>query len=986
MSTVYLVTVAYYDVSGAAAGTLYYSNGTFNSSPTDTPANTHFQPRLKERPRLRRSTFSPGKTGGKATSAIGEIVLINNDGELDALNGYAFDARAINVYRGEDTAAFPDGFTLMLKATASGPAQISRAEVRIPLRDRQTELDVPLQTTVYAGNNALPAGLEGVAGDLKAKPKPILYGNCRNITPPLVNTSKLIYQISDGAIDSVEAVRDAGVNLGRNIGSLTSNSNAFLTAGDDVLGLAYSESLNRWCAVGHATTYVCTSDNDGATWTARTSGFGNIVTCVAWSPDDELFVAGAEGGELRTSPDGISWTSRTSNVSSENINAVVYGGDAYIIVADGGKCSSSLNGTTWTARSPGHGTDDIKDAAYGPLETRGGTNTFVICGAGGRISYTTNKGVAWTNVTNPGVGTDQWLTAEWLYDHFFASIPSPRINLATYPEELDNAVWVKTGSTIAVDAVAAPDTTSTADKVVETTANSNHQIGRVYTKASSAIEYTLSAYVKDAGRTTVHFETDDALVTGAEVTFDIAAPSAGSVTDNNFTETSASIEDAGSGWFRCILTFTTTTRTSLTTNIKVKQDAAYVGDASKGLYIWGVTLEQTPLVASYVSTDGSVWTEWSTGLESADLRDSAYASGLYVVVGTGSVIASSTDGKSFVKVPRYSSVSSYFAVEAANNMVMIGAAGGYILTTGPVDTTETYGSEAALLLDSNSPVSGAYGVYLAGGYVRLGSPPSGDITVDATAGDVAGDRTGAQLSTDLLLKAGMTSADWSSADITALDTANASVLGLWTGITPTVVSTALSFLAATLGAWWGFDKAGVFRTARLVDPLGLTVALSFTEDTVWGLERVRGGEARSGLPSYRQIVKYNKNYTVQNDLAGSVDDTTRALLAEEWQTVNAETASVKTAYLLAREMTTETAFSIAANAATEATRRQALRGTKRDSFEFSTRIDSDTLTLDLGQIINVTHSRFGLSAGKNLVVIGLDADATTDSVRVQAWG
>tara|TARA_R110000744_G_scaffold154666_1_gene269738 strand:- start:1130 stop:3571 length:2442 start_codon:yes stop_codon:yes gene_type:complete len=813
VSIVYLVTVSYYDVSGTAAGTLYYTNGTFNSSPTDTPADTHFAPRLKERPRLRRSTFSPGRTGGRATSAVGELVLINNDGGLDALNGYAFDARNIKVYRGEDTAAFPGGFTLMLTATASGPAVVTRTEVRIPLRDRQTELDVPLQTTVYAGNNSLPAGLEGVAGDLKDKPKPLCYGVVRNISPPLVNTSKLIYQVSDGAIDSVEAVRDSGVILGRDISTLTSNSNPFLTAGDSVVALAYSESLSRWCAVGQGTTYVCTSDNNGATWTARTSGFSNDVRCVTWSPDDALFVAGGGGGELRTSPDGITWTSRTANVGSNAINQVAYGGDAYVIVANGGGCASSTNGTTWVARSPGHGSEHINGAAYGPMETRGGVDTFVICGGAGKVSYSVNGGVSWTNVTSPGFGTDQVITVEWLNDHFLASIP---------------------------------------------------------------------------GQTRI-------------------------------------------------------------------------------------------------STDGSVWTEWSS-IDSADIRDSAYASGLYVLVGTGSVIATSADGRSFVLMPPFSGVASYFAVEARDSVVMIGAAGGYILTTGPVNTTVSYASEAALLLDSNSPGPGAYGVYLAGGYVRLGSPPAGNITIDATQGDVPADRTGAQLSTDLLLKAGMTSGDWSAADVVALDSANSSILGLWTGTTETMVSRGLSFFADTLGAWWAFDKAGVWRTARLNTPLGATSVISFTENDVWGIERVKGSDARSGLPSYRQTVRYNRNYTVQNDLAGSVDDTTRALLAEEWQTVKAETASVKTAFLLAREVTTDTAYSIAANASTEATRRQVLRGTKRDVFDFTTRIDSNTLTLDLGQIINVTHSRFGLSSGKNLVVIGLDADAKTDSVRVQAWG
>ncbi|KKL24278.1 hypothetical protein LCGC14_2416890, partial [marine sediment metagenome] len=52
-----------------------------------------------------------------------------------------------------------------------------------------------------------------VAGDLKGKPKPVLYGVVQNIAPPLVNTSKLIYQVADATLNSVDAVYDRGVAL-----------------------------------------------------------------------------------------------------------------------------------------------------------------------------------------------------------------------------------------------------------------------------------------------------------------------------------------------------------------------------------------------------------------------------------------------------------------------------------------------------------------------------------------------------------------------------------------------------------------------------------------------------------------------------------------------------------------------------------------------------------------------------------------------------
>ena len=60
---------------------------------------------------------------------------------------------------------------------------------------------------------SLPAGVEGVVGDLAGKPKPLLFGVVTNIAPPCVNTARLIYQVNDGTITSLDDVYDRGVAL-----------------------------------------------------------------------------------------------------------------------------------------------------------------------------------------------------------------------------------------------------------------------------------------------------------------------------------------------------------------------------------------------------------------------------------------------------------------------------------------------------------------------------------------------------------------------------------------------------------------------------------------------------------------------------------------------------------------------------------------------------------------------------------------------------
>lgn len=210
---VYVVEIVAAIDSIGTTTTLYYSSGGFTTSPTDTPANTFFDPRLKQPALMTRNVFTQGTTTGQSSVGYGEIVLVNNDGGLDGLINYGFDGRSVTVRFGEIGSTYPSGFVTLLKGTME-QAELTWNAVAIKVRDRQAEFaNKQIQTTKYAGNNSLPNGLEGVAGDLKGKPKPICYGKVYNISPPCVNTSRLIYQVNDGAVSSVDYVYDRGVSL-----------------------------------------------------------------------------------------------------------------------------------------------------------------------------------------------------------------------------------------------------------------------------------------------------------------------------------------------------------------------------------------------------------------------------------------------------------------------------------------------------------------------------------------------------------------------------------------------------------------------------------------------------------------------------------------------------------------------------------------------------------------------------------------------------
>ncbi len=96
---------------------------------------------------------------------------------------------------------------------------------------------------------------------------------------------------------------------------------------------------------------VLTSDNQGATWTTRVaSNFGN-VNDVCWDPVNNLFIAVFDGGIIKTSPDGIAWTTRASGTTS-NLLSVRAGPNGAIAAGNGlNFVLFSSNGTSWTSKS-----------------------------------------------------------------------------------------------------------------------------------------------------------------------------------------------------------------------------------------------------------------------------------------------------------------------------------------------------------------------------------------------------------------------------------------------------------------------------------------------------------------------------------------------------------------------------------------------------------------------------------------------------------
>jgi hypothetical protein len=141
------------------------------------------------------------------------------------------------------------------------------------------------------------------------------------------------------------------------------------------------------------------STDGGLVWTYRTSVPSVAVNLhdVTWAEHVQLWVAVGTGGNVWTSPDGLSWTSRYSGTNRLRTVVVVDG--TIRAYGDAGEGAWSTNGTSWTFQQFVGGTSDAYAVhhAAGVGWLAAGRSSL---DGGGRIWRSTN-GTSWTAVSLP---------------------------------------------------------------------------------------------------------------------------------------------------------------------------------------------------------------------------------------------------------------------------------------------------------------------------------------------------------------------------------------------------------------------------------------------------------------------------------------------------------------------------------------------------------------------------------------------------------
>jgi hypothetical protein len=216
------------------------------------------------------------------------------------------------------------------------------------------------------------------------------------------------------------------------------------------------------------------------------------------------------------------------------------------------------------------------------------------------IEPTLNLSFALTKALDPRI-TFSRASSGAVYDG--KTVAKAEENLFQRSQEFNSTpTWsVPLRASIAADATTAPDGTSTADTLIEDSTTNSHYVPYATTTWPTST-YTLSVFAKLAsGSRRLSLNQSFGGVVGYAI-FDL---SAGTVAATSGAHT-ASIVNAGNGWYRCIVTYTTTSTTARFDFALNAGGAAglesYAGDGTSGIHLWGAQLEQRSAVTAYTPT------------------------------------------------------------------------------------------------------------------------------------------------------------------------------------------------------------------------------------------------------------------------------------------------------------------------------------------------------------------------------------------------
>lgn len=269
--------------------------------------------------------------------------------------------------------------------------------------------------------------------------------------------------------------------------------------------------------------------------------------------------------------------------------------------------ASGLSGGTCYVR---YGNSTSASTALSVRVSTAGNYTFLLLAtsAAAKLQFIAYEGtdfaVTFTNISIKEITGNHAYQATSAKRPVLARTPvGGRRNLLTYTEDLSNTAWIKTNSSATPNAVAAPDGTTTADKLVENTANSTH-VTAVQYAAVTGTTYVFSVYAKAAERTEIRIKASGTSLFTVDpiVRYTMSDAGTAALAQGNPTPTRG-IEALADGWYRCWMSVTVAASATMTMTCSLYNTVAstdyYTGDGTSGAYLWGSQLETGSTATAY---------------------------------------------------------------------------------------------------------------------------------------------------------------------------------------------------------------------------------------------------------------------------------------------------------------------------------------------------------------------------------------------------
>lgn len=208
---IYLVEIDAHN--GAALLTFRFATEAYITSPSDSPANTIYEPRIVDPGSFSANLYNAGQTGGSASIGFGDLIIANADGAFDAWFDYGFDGRRIEIKLLASTAAaFSSAVTVFKGTIETIDTTDAWKTLRVRIFDNRLTLDKPLQTNRYAGTTLGAGNTAEGTEDLRDQPKPLAFGSVFGVRPYAANPFEGVFQVADNAVNGIQ-VYDGGSPL-----------------------------------------------------------------------------------------------------------------------------------------------------------------------------------------------------------------------------------------------------------------------------------------------------------------------------------------------------------------------------------------------------------------------------------------------------------------------------------------------------------------------------------------------------------------------------------------------------------------------------------------------------------------------------------------------------------------------------------------------------------------------------------------------------